>query len=984
MTTSPRPRRPRAGLAVPPDDDFLVAVDVETTGLDPSADRIIEVGAVKFRHDRWGGPETVVAPPETTASAAADTFASLVNPEREVPPFVVTLTGITQAEVNAAPKFADIAPALREFIGGHPIVGHNVSFDAAFLRSHGIHVRGPAYDTFDLAFILLLDEQEFGLERLAARHAVAHDRPHRALSDALATRDLFLKLERRLGSLEPGVLSALSRYAPVPGWTVGALAGRHLAAHPARGAGPQLGPFGLDPAALGKRTRPLWTGKRQRSGAPDSQAYVATVKTAFAQGGAIETSLPGYEQRPQQHDMAAEVAAALANGGSTVIEAGTGVGKTLAYLVPAALHAASGGGPVIVSTNTINLQEQLLAKDLPAALAVLEKLGLNSVGLRAAQLKGRANYLCFRKWAFASQDTSPSEQDARVVAKCLLWLQQTSTGDRAEIGLGRDAPAFTRLSAQGAKGCPSPEGPCFLRKARAEADVADVIVINHSLLLSDVAMGGGLLPDHDALIIDEAHHLEAVATRHLGFQVTEAQVGTELTALLGEPSSAQGRARGLIARLAQIAQASGAAQALNAVPVAAAAAMTAATRGTERTGPFFKTLRSFAAGQATPGEEGADLRVTPATRAQPGWDGLEHAWERLDAPLGELLEAVNSMVTRIDAAGPPNEEAQAALLSVSAPIEALGLARAGLRQAVAEPRPDMVYWVSSGKGDWVAMNGAPLQVGPILREKLFKRERAVVLTGATLSADGGFDRFREAIGLDSGRELLLGSPFDYRQAALIAVPEDIPEPGSAGYAKAIAAAIASVALALRDRVLVLFTSNSALEAARRAIVPLLEPEGVRVVAQGTDGPPHRVMRALADTQACVALGASSLWEGVDMGGRRDTGNGGTSGPSIKALLMPRLPFPVPTDPIFAARSELHEDAFNDYAVPEAVLRFRQGFGRLIRSRSDRGAFVVLDRRILTKQYGVAFQRALPKCTVRRVTLAELGDVVEGWNSGEEP
>jgi DNA polymerase-3 subunit epsilon/ATP-dependent DNA helicase DinG len=699
--------------------------------------------------------------------------------------------------------------------------------------------------------------------------------------------------------------------------------------------------------------------------------------------------MPGYEPRPQQAQMAAAVASAIAEGAHTVIEAGTGVGKTLAYLVPAALHASSGGKPVIVSTNTINLQEQLLGKDLPVARGVMEGLRQQTTGpteLRAAQLKGRANYICFKKWAYAAQSGAAADIDARVVAKCLIWLQETETGDRAEIGLGREGAAFARLSAQGAKGCPSPDGPCFLRKARSEAQGADIIVINHSLLLSEVAHDAGLLPEHDALIIDEAHHLEAVATRHLGFDVTEPQLGADLAPLQGE--------RGLIMQLAQVCQSLGAARALNLAPAAAAAALTGAARASERAGEFFGALRAFATNHAMPGEERADLRLTPGLRAQPDWSGVEVAWENLDAPLAETLSGLQALVTQAESSAPLNPDAQAVLLNVSTAADALLKGRAGLRQAVAEPSKDMIYWAElaeRGAGSqarrWVSVHGAPLRVGPILAEKLFKRERCVVMTGATLSSDRAVDRLRTAVGLESSRDLLLGSPFDYRSAALIVVPEDIPEPGAAGYAKAVASAISGIGLALRDRTLVLFTSNSAMETARKAVAPGLQREGVRVVAQGVDGPPHRIMRSLAETQACIAMGAASLWEGVDINSGAGNGPGSDreagANLSIRALVMPRLPFPVPTDPIFAARSELYEDSFNDYAVPEAVLRFRQGFGRLIRSKSDRGAFVVLDRRILTKQYGIEFQRALPKCTVRRVSLGDLGATVARWNMGEE-
>ncbi len=940
-----------------------------------------------------------------------DQFTTLVNPQRELLPFIKGLTGITQKEVDAAPTFDQVTGRLKELIGGHAVAGHNVSFDTAFLRSHGVHVSGPAYDTYDMAFILLTDETEYRLESLANRFKLRQGRAHRALSDTLATRDLFALLNERLAHLDPAILDRLREMSPSASWPVGLLARRVLAASPQWRRAAGVGPLGLDLASVGKRARAAWSSRGQKSGAPDSDKFNAAITSAFGAGGQIEQHLPGYERRPQQEQMAAEIAAAIAGGEHAVIEAGTGGGKPLASLIPAALHSASGGGAVIVSTNTINLQEQLLGKDLPVAKSVLEKLDTPVAGLRAAQLKGRANYLCIRKWSHAVQSGAPTESDARVLAKCLLWLQYTETGDRSELGLGRDSAAFTRLSAQGAAGCPSQDGPCFLRKARDEARGADIIVINHSLLLSDMAVGGGLLPPHDTLIIDEAHHLEAVATRHLGFQVTESLLTAELTGLQNE--------RGLVAELARVNQALAKTQALSAVPAAAAQAVASAARAVERAGHFFSMVRRVAKELAAPGEEGADLRLTPGVRAQPSWSELELLWENLDSPLAELIGSLRQLISQVETAAPDNDEAEAVLLNANTAFETLSKARDGLKQAVPEPGEDMVYWVSSAdRGEWTTVNGAPLRVGPLLKEKLFKRERCVVMTGATLRdpvpepapGAGSFLRLREAVGLEGGRELVLGSPFDYRSAALIAVPEDMPEPGAPGYAKAVAAAIQEISLALRDRVLALFTSNAALEAARKSIAPALQAEGIRVIAQGPDGSPHRVMRALAETPAAVAMGAQSLWEGVDLGatgparivenGPQSVSGATQNGPlrvsgtgvggqaradsvSIKALIMARLPFPVPTDPIVAARSELYEDGFNEYMVPEAVLRFRQGFGRLIRSRSDRGAFVILDRRILTKQYGLAFQRALPKCTVRRVSMKELADVVRRWNAGEE-
>ena len=264
-----------------------------------------------------------------------------------------------------------------------------------------------------------------------------------------------------------------------------------------------------------------------------------------------------------------------------------------------------------------------------------------------------------------------------------------------------------------------------------------------------------------------------------------------------------------------------------------------------------------------------------------------------------------------------------------------------------------------------------------MNQALFSSDRTVILTGATVAYEKSFERYRASIGLEGGSDLVLGSPFDYEKNALIVVPEDMPEPGAAGFASSTADALVDIARASAagtdgktGRVLALFTSISALDNARKAITPVLSQMGIRVIAQGSGGSPARIMRMLADEEPTIALGTSSLWEGVDL-----------QGASLDALVMARLPFPVPTDPIVAARSEQFEDGFLEYSIPEAVQRFRQGFGRLIRSRTDRGAFIILDNRIVSKNYGVKFQRALPKCTVRRVSTERLYPLLESWRNG---
>lgn len=938
--------------------EVIVSIDLETTGVDPSLDAIIEVGAVKFRGNEELGR-----------------FSSVVNPHRRLSGFITGLTGITQEDVDRGADWERVRPMLSEFIGSHAILGHNVGFDAAFLRNNGVIPKGGAYDTSEMARIAMPEGPQYGLGKLSEQFELVHDNPHRALSDALATRDLFLILLDRFESMDAGTLEALRRLGMSSSWPIGSLAAQILESMPAERRKAATGPMGLDITELHTRLRSRGNGaagtQTAASGASGAKSGDAapdlgeTVAEIFAEGGALSRLLPGHEPRQQQVEMAQAVADAISQGTNLIVEAGTGVGKSLAYLVPAALHATRNRSRVIVSTNTINLQEQLVKKDLGIVAGILQELDPGSKPLKCAPLKGRANYLCFRRWSHAVVSAQPDEREASLLGKLLVWLQETKDGDRSELALGRDRGLFNRFSAQGAAGCPPQEGPCFLRRARSEAATSDVVVINHAMLMSDIAMGGGLLPDHDVLIIDEAHHLEDAATRHLGISVRQSQLSADLASALGDNGAVASYSRTLQAASAGTA-------ALDPVPRLMAETMAATDRASGLAAECFSAIAAFA-DFISRHTMGNDVRLTDAVRELEQWTPVAETGQNLVTALAEVAVGMTRLLGRKDNIDSGNINEHATVLDLSAALESVSEAHEGLRQALVEPEQGFVYWLSVlGGGRFVEVHGAPLDVSPVLRERLFARDASVILTGATLSYAGSFERITGAVGLDDAGELALGSPFDYRQAALVAVPEDMPEPGGAGYAQGTAEAIASVARGVRGRTLALFTSNSALENARRALVEALAPLGIKVIGQGHDGPPHRIMQALAEETDIVALGVSSLWEGADM-----------QGAGLDALLMARLPFPVPSDPVFSARSELFEDGFGEYAVPEAVLRFRQGFGRLIRSKTDRGIFVILDRRILTKAYGRSFQRALPKSTVRRTMMGELESMARSWKHGEE-
>ena len=920
-----------------------MALDLETTGLSCEQDRIIEVGAVRFR-----GRERVA------------TFHTLVNPYRPLSPFIERLTGIAQSEVDRAPPFAAVAGELEEFIGGDPLVGHNIAFDRAFLASHGLDLLNISYDTWDLAVILLPGARDYSLSRLARELGIEHPQPHRALADAEATWQVFLALLERVEGLDPGLLAILSSLAQRSQSPL-----RDLLKGPASEAGisrrSRSGPSGIDSSELRRRTKP-WQGAPIRL--PGVSLDEERVATLLSREGAIGRHFPGYEHRPQQVEMARAVARALKEGGHLIVEGGTGIGKSIAYLLPALLLSVSTGRRVVVSTNTINLQEQLLNKDIPALTGALEKAGVIPVGeVRAATLKGRANYLCLQRLRNMARSDSLTNGQFRLLGKAFVWLQDTAVGDREEINLaGRDAALWHLISAGDRDYCPAaPHSPCFLRAARERAEGAHVLVVNHALLLSDVARGGTLLPRYDYLIVDEAQHLEEEATQQLGFQVGQRALTEEVQdvgrllgpmhSLLRAPSAPQGlRERG-------------------------GEALSQMERLLPRLRDVWATLWScvydFVAEHREGDSDRFQMRLTPGARSQPAWSQVEVTWENADAVLGEMLGYCGELLRVLEELEPEAEGDESTLATeLSTWSDGLAELRGQLRQLLVAPANDQIYWVDQDEGGYLTLHAAPENIGPMLERLLFSRKKSVILTSATLAVGGKFDYIRQRLGFLEGDELLVGSPFDYRRAALVLIPEDMPEPNELEYPHALGKAIAQVAEALEGHTMALFTSHAALRGTARTIRGELDAAGVSVLAQGVDGTARQLAERFFSHPRAALLGTSSFWEGVDLAGE-----------ALQALVLARLPFDVPTDPVFAARCEQYEEPFVQYAVPRAVLRFRQGFGRLIRGEGDRGVVVILDKRVVSRNYGSLFLNSLPSCAIKRVNINSLARLVGEWLRG---
>ena len=941
-----------------PLEQTCVAIDLETTGLRAESDAILEVGAVRFRGDE-----------------VLDTYQTFVNPGRDIPEFVQRYTGITPQDVQRAPAFPQVRGKLAEFIGLDPVVGHSVNFDMGFLESHGLPLANPSYDTLDLATVFLPFQRRYSLARLidelGIRPAQAQrdQRSHRAVYDAMAHKELFVKLVRIAEQQDPGLLAYMAALARRSGWPLYPVLSALATAQ--NGATPAHGPSGLNHALLAQRLEPP---ERRRPDEGLEHFGAERIHGMLGVDGPFATAFAGFEHRPEQEEMLDSVTSAIYNRQHLVIEGGTGVGKSLAYLLPAALFALSKGQRVVVSTNTINLQEQLIEKDIPALKAVLEDSGILEPGaLKVAPLKGRANYLCLRRWGQLSRSETLSADDAKLLAKTSVWLQSTEAGDRSEINLmGRDAVVWNHISAGERGFCLDMRdgSPCFLRAARQRAEQAHVVVVNHALLMTDLAFGGGLIPDYQTVIIDEAHHLEEAATNHFGFEIGQSDLerGWEpVSRLAGE------------VRLALAADGPQSAD-VDLGLAAMAAVETEAPRLREAWERLFAALELLHASRKRgrnrdQGDQNL-LLITSEVRSASAWADLHLAWENLDSRLTQALNAAANLRRFLEGVRLEAAADQSALLveveSIGESLRELAGRLRSILDADADSEDRDIHWFNVNPSQaTVSLHSAPLDVSGVLAEKLFEQKDCVVLTSATLSAGGDFEYLKRRVGVaEDAAELLVGSPFDYERAAQALIPENMPQPNANGYVPAVTDVLAQLGQALEGRTMALFTSHSSLRAVAQRLRPILEPHGIPVMAQGIDGSAPYLMSAFADEPRSVLLGAASFWEGVDL-------------PSglLKALVIARLPFQVPSDPIVQSRSALYQDPFSEYSIPNAVLRFRQGIGRLIRNKDDRGNIVVLDSRIITHGYGRAFQDSMPPCRFTPCLTANVGALAAQWLEG---
>ena len=886
---------------------------------------MIEVGAVAFT------PERVTT-----------TLERLVDPGRAVPETVLKLTGIRQEELRGAASPDSALRELADFLRGRQPVGHGARLDVDFLAAAGLwDPSTEILDTLDVARILLPSAASHSLPLLATELGFNQPRPHRALDDADATRQLLLRLREEAAVLDETLKESMLALVAPYAWSIARFFADALTAP------------NPDPASASGEVVDSMRGRSAES-PPDDPALVAAL---LGPEGPLAGRLPGYEHREPQLQMLLAVAQIQARGGTLVVEAGTGTGKSLAYLVPSIARAVGHGERVVVSTNTHTLQEQLMRKDLPGLREWLPW------DFKACLLKGRSNYVSLRRWRRFLAEPCKDPDELKFKLKVLLWLHTTSSGDRSELRLhGREEVLWAQIASDplDCVGIHCTKEDCYVHRARAEAENSNLVVINHALLLADAEVGGGLLPPFDHLVVDEAHHLEEAATRGLRQEVD----GPGLLALLDRLASADGGAKsqGLLGELRGQPHLGASDEAFDkATPMSLVAG--------ERVRSFFDLATRWVGAKLSETERRDDsVRLTPVLREDEAWPSMSIAAENAVTALAALDFGLRQAVAGVRdwLGGSEPDQGIRELEIIRGRLEA---ASRVIDEAMRAPDPNRVYWFTLvARTENLVLRAAPINVGSLLRERVYGDRRSTVFTSATLAVGGTFDYFRSRVGLGPGiEELILPSPFDFLHQALICLPADFPPPEHEAFDQQVEEVVASVARRVGGRTLVLFTSHRQLRDVHTALKHRVDLDEVLILGQGIDGQRRQVLKSFEEAERPLLLGTASFWEGIDLPGEK-----------LSCVIMVRLPFPVPSEPVYAARAEQVRDGFAQLALPQAALRLKQGFGRLIRRSTDRGAVVILDNRILGRDYGKAFLDVLPPASRFVGPAAEIADKVGDW------
>lgn len=913
----------------------MVVIDIETTGFDIYSDEIIEFAALCIEEGK--DPEV---------------FNVLASPKRQVPERILSLTGITLEELKYAHPLEFHRDKILSLFQNAIIVGHNVDFDLGFLeRALNIHFANSIWDTLDIVRIFYPNMNKYRLGDLIKSLGLETlDNAHRALPDAQAAWDLLQACWEKGLSLDLGFYQRalpLAGNSRVAGF-LNELEKIIKKKFPERSIRTDL--------VLCDHDMGLFETLKEGEPIPED---VEWIENCFSAGGILENNLKGYESRLGQLQMAKEVAMSLANANHLVTEAGTGTGKSYAYLIPCLWWAKRTGKKVVVATHTIPLQEQLYKKDLPVLAQILP------FSFHGVLLKGKGNYLCLKRWLGIQGYYTEYEPGERLaLLSVLVWLRETTTGDWQEVSqipyLGKLWGSLNAEEESCIPGkCPQ-ASRCYMLQARKRAEEADLIIVNHSLLFSDIKTGKNILPEYHELVIDEAHHLHQSALEQLGDEISLEQISRVIN-LLGR--SMTGSFYGNVKARTQLWER------------ILSEALWDRFRGYLEKLPeacdelFRQAEEVFASFEEILGND-LSYRLTAQCQSESWWQTVAVQIENLLGRLKIITDLLKSMYNLLESQD--DEDSAALAYEISGRIRNLEDMRDCFVLALQVDQHTRVSWLE--QNNRLLLKTSPVDVSSILKEKLFDPLDCAILTSATISISNSFQHFLREIGLaENTRALIVDSPFDYDNQMQLMVVKDLvdAEQNDLFNPEEVALFISEVTERMQGRTLVLFTSHRFLREIHLPLSGYLGGSGIELLAQGIDGGRQAILDAFLNNPKSVLLGANSFWEGIDIPGDK-----------LSCVILIKLPFGPPNRPLIAARSEYLEaqgkNPFYEFLLPEAVLRFKQGFGRLIRTKSDRGLVILCDGRVIHKRYGRIFLNSLPVKTHIRSSRSQILDKIDVW------
>jgi ATP-dependent DNA helicase DinG len=928
----------------------FVVIDLETTGNIPKkGDKIIQFAAVIIENGK-----------------ITRQFSSLINPQKSIPVFIEELTGLNDDMVKDAPLFSEIASEVVDLLEGAYFVAHNVLFDLSFLQEELIQAGfegyfGPVLDTVEMARILYPTADGYKLTDLAERENLTHDRPHQADSDAQVTAELLLIL-----------LNKLSR---LPGRTLKLLA--HLSGGLKSDIQQLLEEMLIDKDTiieeshesieflnnLAMKKLPV---QKDSSHIQEDYLYPASEIEKIE---LVQKGFSAFEKRTGQFFMMDGVYHSFQEARHALIEAGTGVGKSLGYLLPAAFFAKQCKCSIVVSTHTIQLQEQLIKNEIPLLGKMIP------FQIKSVLLKGRSNYISLERFSLSLMEENDNYDTTLTKMQILVWLIETETGDKDELNLSSGGQIFWNKIRN--------EQTSFLKnrtwqpydfylRAQNAAKEADIVITNHSLLLSDLKADKSILPSYDYCIIDEGHHFEKQASQFFGHAID--YLTTRL--LIGQFGLYEQKF--LFYQLEKLIES----KAISKIPVLQTFELNKMVSDLSYEMDEFFNLNIIYAKKMSANKKGfyrAKVRL-PSEASGREQTALYHSAERFVFLIKDVLQAINERLESLDVVENSftNEQKSKIEEIVSFTNELEELYKT--IQDCFLKKSNLVKWIefdSRSPQNVTTFYAQPAAVGTALKEKFFQVKKSVVFTSATLTVNQSFHYMLKEMGLDEADtfQLSIPSPFEYKNQVRLLIPDDLPEINSVSldeYVIAISEHIITIAEATKGRMMILFTAYDMLKKTYELIKESGYLDDFVMIAQGiTSGSRTRLTRNFKRYDKAILLGTSSFWEGVDIPGE-----------DLSCLVIVRLPFSPPDEPLTEAKCQLITEqggnAFSDYSLPEAILRFKQGFGRLIRTESDRGIMIVFDKRIITTKYGDAFLKSIPPVPVKTGAIDELIDLIQRW------